>query len=99
MTMDSILREASPRDVERLLPLVREYYAEDAYPFDEEAVRRALAALVSSPELGRVWIVLDGEDVVGYVAITYGFSIEYKGRDAFVDEVFVRAEHRGRGLG
>lgn len=28
-----------------------------------------------------------------------GFSLEYKGRDAFVDEIYIRAAFRGQGLG
>jgi GNAT superfamily N-acetyltransferase len=31
--------------------------------------------------------------------VTFGFSLEFRGRNAFVDELFVREEHRGRGLG
>ena len=31
--------------------------------------------------------------------LTLGFSLEFLGRDAFVDELFVAPKHRGRGLG
>jgi ribosomal protein S18 acetylase RimI-like enzyme len=33
------------------------------------------------------------------VVVTYGFSLEYHGRDALVDEFFLRPEFRGRGVG
>ncbi len=36
---------------------------------------------------------------MGYVALTFGYSLEFHGRDAFVDELFVRAERRGEGAG
>ncbi len=36
---------------------------------------------------------------MGYVVLTFGFSLEFKGRDAFVDEIYFRESHRGRGLG
>jgi GNAT superfamily N-acetyltransferase len=36
---------------------------------------------------------------VGYAAATLGFSFEYRGREAFVDELFIAEGHRGRGLG
>jgi ribosomal protein S18 acetylase RimI-like enzyme len=35
----------------------------------------------------------------GYVVLTLGFSLERGGRDAFIDELYVRREHRRRGLG
>ena len=35
----------------------------------------------------------------GYLILTFGFSLEYGGRDAFIDEFFIATPHRGRGLG
>ena len=35
----------------------------------------------------------------GYIVLTIGYSLERGGRDAFIDELFVRAERRGCGLG
>ncbi len=37
--------------------------------------------------------------VVGYLAVTLGFSLEYRGRDAFIDELFIEPGSRGLGLG
>ena len=36
---------------------------------------------------------------IGYLVLTIGYSLERGGRDAFIDELYVRAERRGRGLG
>jgi len=36
---------------------------------------------------------------VGYIALCFGYSIEFAGRDAFLDEFFVTEPHRGRGIG
>jgi GNAT superfamily N-acetyltransferase len=33
------------------------------------------------------------------MAVALGFSFEYRGREAFVDELFIAESHRGRGLG
>ncbi|HEY0083936.1 MAG TPA: GNAT family N-acetyltransferase [Pyrinomonadaceae bacterium] len=38
-------------------------------------------------------------EVAGYLVITFGFSLEFHGRDAFVDELFLRERFRGRGIG
>ena len=93
------IRPASAPDVARILPLVREYYAEDGYPFDEAAARAALERFVGDPRLGRAWVVEVGDELAGYLVVTLGYSIEYRGTDAFVDEIFLRDTYRGRGLG
>jgi len=90
---------AAPADLAAILALQRDYYAADGYPFEAASAEAALARLLASPELGELWVARDGESVVAYVAVTFGYSLEYGGRDAFVDELVVAASHRGRGLG
>jgi GNAT superfamily N-acetyltransferase len=90
---------ADELDVEELLPLVREFYAGERLPFDEDRLRAALAALWADPRHGRVWLArVDGEPV-GYGVLCFGFSLEHGGLDAFIDELYVRPGHRGRGIG
>jgi len=92
-------REARPEDAAGLLELVREFTALQTYPFDEPRMRRALQQLLGSPELGRIWLIVDDGAAVGYVALTFGYSLEHGGRDALIDELFVQPQARGRGLG
>jgi len=51
---------------------MRAYYAFDGHGFDEQKARSALIALLRDSNLGRVWLVLDGEQPVGYVVICFG---------------------------
>lgn len=51
-----------------------------------------------SPEFP-IWALDTADGWIGYLVLTYGFSIEFRGRDAFIDEFFIRSPHRGRGLG
>jgi GNAT superfamily N-acetyltransferase len=92
-------REATGADLEVLLGFMQAYYAFDHLPFDAGAARASLGQLLQDPSLGRVWLICDGEAPVGYVVLTLGFSLEYHGRDAIVDELFVQERHRGRGIG
>lgn len=92
-------RLAARADVETLVACMREFYAIDAYPFDAAVARAALAGLVGDPALGRAWLILDGEAPIGYVVLTLGYSLEFHGRDAFVDELFIREGYRHRGVG
>lgn len=77
----------------------RDFFAEDRYPFNEEESRTNLALLLSDPRLGRVFVLEDGETPAGYLVLTFGFSLEFGGRNALVDELYVAPAHRGRGLG
>ncbi|MEQ8659602.1 MAG: GNAT family N-acetyltransferase, partial [Gammaproteobacteria bacterium] len=46
-----------------------------------------------------LWLVHYGTDVAGYVAICPGYSIEFAGCDAFVDEFYLVPARRGQGGG
>src|SRR6185369_13543428 len=81
---------------------MEEFYAESAYPFEREAAAAAIGGLIEDVSLGRLWLVVeaDGADeVAGYVAVTFGYSLEYSGRDAFVDDLYLRPAYRGHGVG
>ena len=93
------LRLAVSDDVDRLLEMMAAFYAESDMPLDHAAARAALTALVADPALGRLWIVQVEGARAGYIAVTFGFSLEYLGRDAFVDDFYIEPTHRGRGLG
>ena len=92
-------RRAENGDIETLLGLMRGLYEHDGDDFDPVAHRAALAGLLAYPEYGQVWVVEDDGAVVGYAVLTFGYSLEYRGRDALVDELFLVESHRGRGLG
>lgn len=84
---------------ERVLELMREFYEAERLRFDEAVARRVLGELREVPSLGRVYLVMDGEAVAGYLVLAFGYSLEFHGRDAMVDELYVREPFRGRGLG
>jgi GNAT superfamily N-acetyltransferase len=92
-------RPASDADLEALLTLQGEYYEEDGYPFSLEDARVAASTLVGEPSLGSAWIAEENGELAGFLIVTYGWSLEYNGKDAFVDELYVRPRFRGHGLG
>ncbi|HEU0055537.1 MAG TPA: GNAT family N-acetyltransferase [Longimicrobium sp.] len=99
MTEETTFELATAADTETLVPMIREFYAYEGLAFDETRVRDALGQLLGDARLGRVWIVRAGGEAAGYVVLTFGFSLEFAGRDAFLDELFLREAHRGGGLG
>jgi ribosomal protein S18 acetylase RimI-like enzyme len=67
--------------------------------FDESAARAAFRQFLSLPAFGRVWLLFDGTALVGYIILTLGFSFEFHGHDAFIDELYIDPAHRRRGFG
>ncbi|HXG19770.1 MAG TPA: GNAT family N-acetyltransferase [Methylomirabilota bacterium] len=97
--MDIIFKLAQPADAELLMQLMREYCAFDHLPFDEQTRRRTYGQFLGDESQGRLWLILSEGAPVGYLILTFGFSFEYGGRDAFLDEVYLCEPHRGRGIG
>jgi GNAT superfamily N-acetyltransferase len=97
--MPAIFRVAAPADLDLLLILNREFCAFDQHPFDEPTLRAALDRLLRDESLGRVWLIEDGAQPIGYLVLAFGYSLEYRGRDAFVDEIYIRESHRRQGIG
>jgi GNAT superfamily N-acetyltransferase len=97
--METCFEIAERADIDRLAALMRELYDYDHLAFDEPAARRALEIILQDHSLGRVWLIQNGNETMGYVVLTLGYSLEYHGRDAFIDELYIRESHRGKGLG
>lgn len=68
-------------------------------PFDEGRRRAIFEEFVTDDTFGRAWLIVESEKPVGYVVLTVSFSFEYRGRDAFIDELYVEEGFRGRGIG
>jgi GNAT superfamily N-acetyltransferase len=99
MTDTPSFRVAQVSDAELLLDFMEALYTLDGYGYDREKARAALKPLLGNSELGRVWLILDEVSPVGYAVLCFGYSLEWLGRDAFVDEIYLREEYRGRGWG
>jgi ribosomal protein S18 acetylase RimI-like enzyme len=97
--MEPEIMLATLADVERLLPHTELFWKFERIPFDLPRVRGLLSGLLENPSYGRVLLAQGGEDVLGYLVLTFGYSLEHGGRDALVDELYVREDARGSRLG
>jgi len=68
-------------------------------PFDEARRRVIFDAFVRDRTYGRAWLIVCDEENIGYVVLTVSFSFEYRGYDAFIDELYIAEGWRGRGIG
>jgi GNAT superfamily N-acetyltransferase len=92
-------RSARQADLPLLLELVQEFHEFEELPFDLSLDRTALDQIVMDPLLGRIWLIYESSNVIGYVIVTFGYSLEYRGREACVDELYLRPAYRRRGIG
>jgi len=99
--MEPTFRVAQVTDLDTVLVFMQELFLEDRLPdqcaFDSFRARSALKDLVTDPSRGIVWLICDGDAAVSYLVLTFGYSLEFHGRDAFIDEVYIRPTHRSRG--
>ncbi len=97
--MNHRLQRASVDNLPQLLPLVKAYHQFEAIHMTDESRKQAVLCLLSDSSLGGVWLIVVGVAIAGYIALTFGYSIEFGGKDAFIDELYIRPEFRGQGLG
>lgn len=87
-----------PADAPAVIAMMQDFYAIDGYPMDADVSKGLFFEFTEKPDLGKGWLILHDGQPVGYVILTFVFSFEYAGRIAFLDELFVSAEMRGRGI-
>ncbi|MGE5805187.1 MAG: GNAT family N-acetyltransferase [Ignavibacteria bacterium] len=92
-------KPAVSEDIFTILKFIKNFHGMSSYPFHEEKVGESVRNLIKNNNLGRIWIIEFDSKSVGYIILTFGYSIEYKGRDAFIDELYIEEEFRSRGIG
>jgi ribosomal protein S18 acetylase RimI-like enzyme len=93
------LKLARQDDISLLLGMMERFYAIDNYPFNRETASSNLRTFIDNDQLGRLWVIHFDNTPIGYLALTFGFSFEYGGRDAFIDELFIEENFRNLGIG
>lgn len=106
MPKEQILTEAAvtwqvarPEDKALLLRLMEEFNQFLTYDFNPKQTMSCLDEFMTENPPGRLWCIQWEGQCVGYVVITFGFSFEYGGHDAIIDEFYLREPYRNRGIG
>lgn len=90
---------ATMDDIDRLLPLMHDFYAFERLDYNEGRQRRLVAELIADQTLGRLILFKCLDVLVGYMVLGFGFSLEFHGHDCLLDEFYVCPERRGVGVG
>ncbi|WP_437715086.1 N-acetyltransferase [Sorangium sp. So ce448] len=92
---------ARSEDAHDILPLMVAFNEAEGIPWRPEAMIPALHRVLNDKDLGLILVARVGarRPLVGYSLATFGYDLEFAGRDAFVTEIFVEPGSRRRGLG
>lgn len=90
---------AKPDDLDRLDTLVASHHAEMEIAQDAQTRRAALGALLDGAPHGAAYLIGPVRAPIGYVVLSFGWSIRQGGMTATLDEVFIRPGVRNRGIG
>lgn len=97
--MDTVFKVASTSDTEIIIEMMREFYSCEQLDFIETSARNALAQLFRNKNYGTVHLIYTDNKTAGYIIITYCFSLEFHGRFALIDEIFLLEDFRNKGIG
>jgi GNAT superfamily N-acetyltransferase len=88
-------------DIDLMLDLMHGLQQDDPWsvPFRKEEVRESLYELLVTPSAGRAFLIRHDQLSIGYLVLSFDFSLEYGGKNAWIDELFIRPDFRGKGIG
>jgi ribosomal protein S18 acetylase RimI-like enzyme len=86
-------------DIETIVSLMEKFYAIDNYPIKSDVSKALFEEFISNQNLGKAWLIVSDNEIVGYLILTFVFSFEYQGKIAFLDELYVTETARGKGIG
>jgi len=94
------LIEADPGHATVIDGLVAACHRHEGVSVTSGARRASIDGLLGAPVQGRILLVQSyNTGIVGYAVLAFGFSLEFDGRDAFLDELFIAEPCRGQGIG
>jgi ribosomal protein S18 acetylase RimI-like enzyme len=93
------LRLATPDDFDAVLPRSRALNAHEGIEVAALVFEAALRRLLTEREIGGCWLVERGGAPIGYAIVTYGYDLEFGGRDSYLTELWIDPEERGQGAG
>lgn len=96
--MSAALHLAKPDDLDRLLALVAAFHTEQGLQSTDEARRGGLVPLLKGIPHGVAYLIGPARAPMGYLIISFGWSVEFGGMDGILDEIYLRPAVRGRGI-
>jgi GNAT superfamily N-acetyltransferase len=97
--MNVLFQLLSEEEIPALLEMMREFYAQQQMRFDAAAASGAIGKVLHDRRYGEIYLIFRGAELAGYFALTFCFSLEFHGRFALLDELYLREPFRRLKLG
>ncbi len=97
--MSQLLHLATKDDLDRVKTMVAAFHTEQGIETNTEHRTSALLPLLEGSPHGAIWLIGPKIAPVGYICVSFGWSLELGGLDGMVDELWIREKVRRRGMG
>lgn len=98
--MTAVVEFATRADLPRMATLLETLFSLEAdFTPNREAQVRGLRLILDNPELGRLFVLRDGDRIVGMANALITVSTAQGGRVVLLEDVVLDASVRGRGFG
>ena len=97
----SVIRNITREDKQVYMELVDEFYHSEAvlHPVPKENYENTWAELMRSNEYLECFLIEEENVTAGFLLVAYAFSQESGGKVCWLEEIYLRPEFRGKGLG
>ncbi len=86
---------AGKDDIETILQLQQEFYGIEN---QRDTAKEVLRTLIDNAIYGKLWLIVIAGKAAGYMILTLGYSFELKGKNAFLDELYLQPQYRDNGI-
>ena len=99
--MNTVIRPMEERDRERVLGMMRAFYASPAVLSDgsEEIFTADFDACVGENPFLEGYVFEEAGELSGYAMAAKSFSTEFGRQCVWIEDLYIREEYRGRGIG
>lgn len=96
--MSTAITLADLDDLDTLVPLLQRHDEERRRPAPASPLEDTVRPLLEGQPHGAIWLIGPHRSPLGYVLVTFGWSRALGGREAWLDEIFIRPSVRNRGI-
>jgi GNAT superfamily N-acetyltransferase len=86
-------------DLDAIHRLLQDQFGEHDIELSSKSLKDAIAEMLVNDRWGMFFVARDEGQVIAVAAIAYAWTLEHGGKSAWLDELYVIPERRGKGIG
>lgn len=96
-----MIRKLRKEDKEEFISMVEDFYHSEAvlYTISKENITNTFEEFIEDSPYGKVYIIEYEKKTAGYAQISFSFSNEAGGMVIWIEELYIKEQYRGFGLG